>query len=597
MCSEKHLDIKQYYKLYTISNFCVNEDETKLVYNSNSKGRFNLWSIDLPSSTPNKLTSYNHVSPFIKIDPKNNYIIAGYDNKGGHCYKLYSIPMEGGDPTPIVDCEEDNRFFLTQVSEDGEKIYYSTTKGNPYFLNIYSYNIDTKEEELLVKGDETTTQLLQVSPSGKSFVYMKAYSNSFIACSVQSGNEIIPITPDPSLMHSSSNINYANENLIYFVTNFKEDFSYVASFNIETLKFEKVTSIKNNNVTNLRYNEKENSLYIVTENGVIDSLYKYSLDSETLESLSYPADVIQQLEVAKSGNIYILGKSSTGAPNIYCKKGADEWTNLTGNEIIDLPEETLVDPEIVSYSSFDEYNIEALLYKAKPDVANGHTIFWIHGGHQDIERKSYRSFFQYLLANGYNVFTPNFRGSYGYGPNFIKSIEKDWGEGPRLDCLGGIRWLISENVSEKGKIFVMGESYGGYMSLLLASRHADYIAGAVDFFGPSNLVSFINAIPEETRHVAKKLIGDPVLDEDKLVQDSPITYIDTLTKPLFVVQGANDQRILMSETDKMVDILEENEVAVDYLVLADDAHGFSNKENELEVYRQVLDFFNNNIEK
>jgi dipeptidyl aminopeptidase/acylaminoacyl peptidase len=123
-----------------------------------------------------------------------------------------------------------------------------------------------------------------------------------------------------------------------------------------------------------------------------------------------------------------------------------------------------------------------------------YTIFWPHGGPQSAERKSFRALFQCLLNRGYNIFAPNFRGSTGYGSSFTKLVEGDWGEGPRLDCVAGMDWLFDNNISNKEKLFVIGGSYGGYMTLLLAGRHHDYFRAAVDIFGPSNLFTFVNSV-------------------------------------------------------------------------------------------------------
>ena len=102
----------------------------------------------------------------------------------------------------------------------------------------------------------------------------------------------------------------------------------------------------------------------------------------------------------------------------------------------------------------------------------------------------FRPFFQYLCYCGYNVWAPNFRGSSGYGADFMRRVEGDWGHGPRLDMVESIEWLIREGKADRDKLFLVGGSYGGYMTLLLHGRHADYFQACVDIFGPSNLFTF-----------------------------------------------------------------------------------------------------------
>ncbi len=198
--------------------------------------------------------------------------------------------------------------------------------------------------------------------------------------------------------------------------------------------------------------------------------------------------------------------------------------------------------------------------------------------------------FQCFLNRGYTIFAPNFRGSTGYGSSFVKLVEQDWGEGPRLDCVAGIEWLFDQNVTDRDKLFLVGGSYGGYMTLLLHGRHSEYFRACVDLFGPSDLFSFINSVPDHWKPIMKRWLGDPERDKERFIKDSPVTYLDGMTKPMLVIQGAKDPRVVKEESDTIVAKLQEEGRDVEYLVLEDEGHGFSKKENEIKVYSRMLDF-------
>ena len=170
-------------------------------------------------------------------------------------------------------------------------------------------------------------------------------------------------------------------------------------------------------------------------------------------------------------------------------------------------------------------------------------------------------------------------------------VEGDWGYGPRLDNVAGLDWLIENDYAEKGNIFLMGGSYGGYMALLLHGRHAEYFKAVVDIFGPSNLFSFINSVPEDWKPVMDLWVGHPEKDKEKLIEYSPITYLDTMTKPMLVIQGANDPRVVKEESDQIVQALKDKGRDVEYVLLEDEGHGFSKKENEIAVFQRILSFF------
>jgi dipeptidyl aminopeptidase/acylaminoacyl peptidase len=234
--------------------------------------------------------------------------------------------------------------------------------------------------------------------------------------------------------------------------------------------------------------------------------------------------------------------------------------------------------------------IEALLFQAKEENRNGYTVFWPHGGPQAAERKFYRAMFQMLLNRGYNIFCPNFRGSTGYGASFVKLVEQDWGEGPRLDNVEGIRWLFDNGISSPDKLFLVGGSYGGYMALLLHGRHPEYFRAVVDIFGVSNLFTFYNSVPEHWKPIMTRWVGDPETDRERFEKDSPITYLSTMSRPMLVIQGAKDPRVVKEESDQIVEELRNAGREIDYLVLDDEGHGFSKKENEINVYRTMLEF-------
>jgi Dipeptidyl aminopeptidases/acylaminoacyl-peptidases len=156
--------------------------------------------------------------------------------------------------------------------------------------------------------------------------------------------------------------------------------------------------------------------------------------------------------------------------------------------------------------------------------------------------------------------------------------------------IAGVDWLIEQGIAQRDKIFLVGGSYGGYMTLLLHGRHPEYWRACVDIFGPSNLFTFYNSVPEHWKPVMDQWLGNPERDKEKFIEDSPITYLKNMTKPMLVIQGANDPRVVKAESDQIVAALREQGTEVEYMVLDDEGHGFSRVENEIKVYRRVLEF-------
>ncbi|SHF72977.1 S9 family peptidase [Ornithinibacillus halophilus] len=582
--------VEQFFRTYVITDFAVSKDEKKLIFCANLNGKMNLWAMDLPDTFPYLFAHHDESNSFIKFDPENRFVLAGYDKDGDENHQIYAIPNEGGLPQGLITGDPQDKYFLSHLSDDGKRIYYMTSEGNPNFLNARVRNLDDNSDTLLNEGETSPTYLSAVSDNEEAFVYSRTFANTYIPSFVKIGEETHGLTPDSKKVHVTTSPTFTDNNTIYFVTDYESEYSYLAKFDLITKEFSKILSIENESVSGIQWDKSNGVFYLSTENGVQDDLYRYDPKSGKLEKLELPIDVIEKVLVAKSGTLYVLGRSATIPHNIFQSEDGANWNQLTNNRVLGLDSEDMVEPDVVTYKSFDGMEIEALLFKAKPENDNGHTIFWPHGGPQASERKMFRSMFQCFLNRGYTIFAPNFRGSTGYGSSFVKLVEQDWGEGPRLDCVAGIEWLFENNITNRDKLFLVGGSYGGYMSLLLHGRHADYFKAVVDIFGPSDLFSFVNSVPEHWKPIMERWVGDPERDKERFIKDSPVTYLDGMVKPMLVIQGAKDPRVVQAESDQIVAKLEEKGRDVEYLVLEDEGHGFAKKENEIKVYSLMLDF-------
>lgn len=583
-------EVEQFFQTLTVEDFTVSPDEKQLVISSNLNGHFNVWGMDLPNQFPYPLTFNNQSVAFLSYAKTGEFMVAGFDKDGDENTQIYALSPNGGKLISL-QTNEGERHFFNHLSDDGKRLYYSTTMGNATYLNSYIYDIENSEEKLLLEGSMAPTAIATVSPEEKSFVSVKQFGNTYTLAYLHIDDETFLLTPETKEQHTVSDVLYTSESDIYFLTNYDSDLTYLAKFNIETKEFIKVLDIDKEDFSAVHFSKKSQKLFLVGSFGVEDRLYEFHIKNEDLKKINIPTSVVEKVIVMPSGNLYIQGRTSTRPNNVFVSlDNGESWKELTHFRIPGVPEEMLIEPSILTYPSFDGLEIEALFFQAKEECSNGHVILWPHGGPQSLERKWFRSMFQFLLNRGYSIFAPNFRGSSNYGLKFMKLVEGDWGHGPRLDNLEGLEWLIKEGYADRDKILLLGGSYGGYMSLLLHGRHAEYFKAVVDIFGPSNLFSFVESVPEFWKPFMVQWVGDPVKDKDKFIEDSPITYLDGMTKPMLVIQGANDPRVVQKESDQIVAALKEKGRDVEYIVLEDEGHGFSKKQNEIFVYSKMLDF-------
>jgi dipeptidyl aminopeptidase/acylaminoacyl peptidase len=208
-------------------------------------------------------------------------------------------------------------------------------------------------------------------------------------------------------------------------------------------------------------------------------------------------------------------------------------------------------------------------------------------------RKGYSATIQYLVNHGYAVLGINNRGSSGYGKSFYVADDQKHGKEPLRDCVEGKKYLASLPYVDPDRIGIIGGSYGGYMVLAALAFQPEEFAVGVDIFGVSNWLRTLESIPkwwESQRLALYQEIGNPEKDEAMLREISPVFHADKIKRPLLVLQGANDPRVIKPESDDIVAAVKKNGVPVEYIVFPDEGHGFTKKKNQIEGYGAILRF-------
>ncbi|MGH2346906.1 MAG: alpha/beta hydrolase family protein, partial [Chloroflexota bacterium] len=311
--------------------------------------------------------------------------------------------------------------------------------------------------------------------------------------------------------------------------------------------------------------------------------------------------VLESARYDKAGDRYAISFSTAVSPTqIYTIEGADRSsvTQLTGERILGIPAGLLSAGEDASFTSHDGLRVSARLYL--PAASLGFTgkrplVYYIHGGPQGQERPDFTWFsmpiIQFLTIQGFAVFVPNVRGSTGYGLSYTKHVDRDWGGQDRLDHVHAMGLLAQDGRIDTERAGVVGRSYGGYMTLTLATRRPELWQAAVDMFGPYDLGKFMEAIPATWKPYFAIAVGDPIKDKDFLIERSPRTYIDHISCPLLVIQGKNDPRVVEAESRAVVEGLRAKGKQVEYLMFENEGHDVLKHENRITCYNAITDVF------
>lgn len=309
----------------------------------------------------------------------------------------------------------------------------------------------------------------------------------------------------------------------------------------------------------------------------------------------------ESIRYDEASGTYAISFSTASSPSQLVLVTGDapkQATFLTRNRVLGIPEHLLAGGEDAGFTSHDGLHIPARLYL--PAAALGYegkrpVVVYIHGGPQGQERPDFTWFsmplIQFLTLNGMAVFVPNVRGSSGYGLDYTKHVDRDWGGADRLDHVAGLASLAGHPRVDTGRAGVIGRSYGGYMTLMQAGLHPDLWSAAVDMFGPYNLVTFLERIPATWRPYFEIVLGHPERDRDWLLERSPSTYLHRLACPMLVIQGRNDPRVVAAESEDLVRTLQAQGKDVSLLLFENEGHDVTKLENKVRCYSEIARFF------
>jgi dipeptidyl aminopeptidase/acylaminoacyl peptidase len=221
------------------------------------------------------------------------------------------------------------------------------------------------------------------------------------------------------------------------------------------------------------------------------------------------------------------------------------------------------------------------------------SVIYVHGGPRARDTWSYTPTVQWLANRGYAVLQINYRGSLGYGKDYLEAGNKEWGRKMHTDLLDGKNWLIDQGYADPNKVAIYGGSYGGYATLAALAFTPEEFCCGVDIVGPSNLITLLQTIPPywvPLQVCLERQVGSLETDQEFLKERSPLFKAHQIIRPLLIAQGANDPRVKQAESDQIVSAMRQHGKEVEYFLFPDEGHGFKRPENKLKFIRAAEAF-------
>lgn len=569
-------------------------DGADIVYSTNISGQFNAWRQPTADGYARQLTAYaDNAVREVSWSPDGETILFSADHQGDEQHQLHLVGADGGWPERLPG-EPDVQHYIGTWSPDGRSFAYAANDREPTEQDIIIRDVQTGDVRRVLAGDSVNFAAYW-SPDGNFLTAIRANNNTDMDIFLidLSTGESRSLLPHEGQIKQMAGPWAADGSGFYLLTDRDREFTGLAFYPITTGEIRWVET-PDWDIEGLELSKDGRVLAWVINEGGYSRLHARDLTTgEEIAIPPIPDGVTGTMALSPDGTkIALLHTRPIRPAEVYVVDlVAGRVNRITDGFLGGIDEAEMIEPELISFPSFDGLQIPALLFRPKGDGPFP-VVYSIHGGPEAQERPTYayNGLYQYWLSRGIGVLATNIRGSSGYGKSYQKLIYRDFGGNDLKDFETAARFLQSLPWVDPARIGVYGGSYGGFAVLSCVSRLPEYWAAAVDIVGPSNLVTFAKAVPPTWRRFMSEWVGDPYTEEAFLMARSPITYVDQIKAPLFVIQGANDPRVVKPESDQIVERLRGRGVDVKYDVYDDEGHGFTKRTNELKAMKDTAEF-------
>ena len=597
-------DVERYLNVRSASRASVGADG-RVWFLLDTTGTAQVWSLTAPQAWPTQHTFFDERVTFVDASPERAEVVFGMDEGGNERAQLYRLDAESGQ---ITNCTAHPaaKHRWGGWAGDGEQFVFASNRRDQSVFDVYVQGrTETGADAECVHEGDGWLSVAGWSPDDERVIVHEAHSSfdhDVYTLSVDTG-ELTHHTPHEGAVRYASPEWGPEGDALYCVTDRESDTLRLERLDLATGAFDVVESGDEWNVDGVTLDESSRRI-AYTRN--VDGYTEVSVGElvapdriDPLPAPDLPTGVAGGVSFGPDGDRFaVTATGRTTNANVHVvETTTGETTQWTTASTAGISPETFIEPALVHYPTFDGREIPAFvsLPEREPPADGYPVVVDIHGGPESQRRPSFAGVTQYFLDAGYAVFEPNVRGSAGYGRSYAALDDVEKRPDAVADLRTAVEWLHDHPEVDPDRIAAMGGSYGGFMVLAALTEFPDLWAAGVDVVGIANFVTFLENTGDWRRTLREAEYGSLETDRAFLESISPITTIDAIEAPLFVLHGANDPRVPVSEAEAIVEAARDQDVPVRKRIFEDEGHGFSKLENRIDAYRDVVEFLDTHV--
>ncbi|SEB21211.1 Dipeptidyl aminopeptidase/acylaminoacyl peptidase [Paenibacillus sp. 276b] len=601
--SEGLTPLEDFFKQPAQAGFQMSPDGKHLAYMEPWNNRMNI------------VVKQNGQDKSVRITSETERSIAGFvwatkdkllyvkDEAGDENYHIYVTDIDGKNSKDLTPYPNTRAILVDSLENIPDEILVGMNKRDPRIFDVYRINIKTGEAVLAAENPGNITGWL-TDHEGKIRVAISSDGNVSSLMYRESEDKPFENLMTTKLGETFAPVmfTYDNKN-IYAVSNLERDKTAIVEYSPSSKKVTK-TIYENKDVDVSSFvpsKEKGTILAAVYETDKVNYEYFDNDFKKLMQDIQakVPGKEVSISNISEEGQVLFVAYSDKSMGTYYFYDSKTGKLDKLADAAPWIDESKMSDVKPITYKSRDGLTLHGYLTLPQGAEASQLPLVVVpHGGPWARDSWGFNPEIQFLASRGYAVLQVNFRGSTGYGKEFLDAGNKEWGKAMQDDLTDGVNWLVEEGTVDAKRVAIYGGSYGGYAALAGLAFTPEVYAAGISYVGPSNLFTLLDSLPpywESERNMFYERMGDPEKDKELLTAVSPLFHIDQMKAPLFVVQGANDPRVKQAESDQIVEALRKRGVDVPYMLKANEGHGFGNVENQLDLYRAIEKFLNRHL--